>query len=578
MKRNYIGLACTGHDNAIAIIDSKGAVVFAESSERYLQNKRAINSPPDDMNRIESLINHYCEPDAQLVVSKTWSEQAPRKFSEEAELAKQRVQRFSGDEQADQFLSANASVYSYVMEFVSNNIRNTGQHLKFRCDTSLQRNVVFQSFDHHLTHAATGCYTSPFRDAVCVVVDGFGEGASIGIYHYLDGEVIPIETNQMRGNLEQSIGVFYGTLCGWCGFDLWRGEEWKVMGLAPYGKLNPEIYNLMRQRISIDKLQIICPEEGNLVLNELLSFARKPEQSALDVADLAYTGQFVFCELMNELLTNVYQLGLSENLVLGGGCALNSAYCGKIIESTPFRRLHIASAPGDDGNALGAAYLGYYQDNASSKSPSFHSPYAGSEMSEETLANMCNFSGLQIVESSMDSIANQIASLLAEGKIIGWIQGKAEFGPRALGNRSILADPRDAGMKDKINAKVKFREEFRPFAPAIMHEYGEAYFENYQESPYMERTMMFRPEVRQKVAAVVHQDGTGRVQTVKSAWNPDFYRLISCFYKITGVPVLLNTSFNVMGKPIVHSVEDALAVFFTSGLDVLVIGNRIIMK
>lgn len=578
MKRNYIGLACTGHDNSIAILSSEGKLVFAEASERYLQNKRAINSPPDDMIRIESLINDYCEPDALLVVSKTWSEQSSIRFSRENELAKQRMLEFNSESPSDQFLAANANVYRYVMEFVGNNVRNTGQHLQFRCDTSLQRSVVFKSYDHHLTHAATGSFTSPFSDAMCVIVDGFGEGSSIGIYHYLDGKIQPVYVNEMLGNIEKSIGVFYGTLCGWCGFDLWRGEEWKVMGLAPYGKLNQDIYDLMHKRIAISELDVVCPVDGNKSLNELLGYSKNPDQTTLDIADLAYTGQVVFCELLNTLLTNVHRLGLSDNLVLGGGCALNSSYCGKILDATPFKRLHVSSAPGDDGNALGAAYLAYYEDHSKGSPVPFFSPYSGSEMSEETLSNMVQFSGVQVIEGTPDSIAKQAASLLADGMIIGWVQGKAEFGPRALGNRSILADPRSADMKDKINARVKFREEFRPFAPSVLHEFGEDYFVNYQESPYMERTLLFRPEMRSQVPAVVHKDGTGRVQTVKDIWNPEFHRLIQCFREITGIPMLLNTSFNVMGKPIIHSVEDALAVFFTSGLDILVIGNRMLIK
>src|SRR5262249_54997606 len=170
------------------------------------------------------------------------------------------------------------------------------------------------------------------------------------------------------------------------------------------------------------------------------------------------------------------------------------------------------------------------------------------------------------------------ARLLAQGKLVAWMQGRAEFGPRALGNRSILADPRPAAMKDKINSLVKFREEFRPFAPSILHEFGPDYFENYQESPYMERTLRFRDEVKDRVPAVVHVDGTGRLQTVKREWNERFFKLIEAFRQITGVPLLLNTSLNVMGKPIVHSVEDALALFFTTGLDALAIGDYLIEK
>jgi carbamoyltransferase len=168
--------------------------------------------------------------------------------------------------------------------------------------------------------------------------------------------------------------------------------------------------------------------------------------------------------------------------------------------------------------------------------------------------------------------------LLSQGKIVGWVQGRAEFGPRALGNRSILADPRSHTIKDQINSRVKFREEFRPFAPSILHEFGHQYFEDYQESPYMERTLRFRRSVLERVPGVVHVDHTGRLQTVKKEWNERYYNLLDECYKLTGVPILSNTSFNIMGKPIIHTLEDAVAVFYTSGLDALVIDNLLIEK
>jgi carbamoyltransferase len=176
------------------------------------------------------------------------------------------------------------------------------------------------------------------------------------------------------------------------------------------------------------------------------------------------------------------------------------------------------------------------------------------------------------------TIAAETAKLLADGKLVGWVQGRAEFGPRALGNRSILADPRPADMKDKINSLVKFREEFRPFAPSILDEFGSEYFENYQVTPYMDRTLGFKETAREKVPAIVHVNATGRLQSVRREWNERYYDLIHEFYKLTGVPMLLNTSFNIMGKPIIHSVEDAVGLFFTTGLDALVIEDCLIEK
>jgi carbamoyltransferase len=209
----------------------------------------------------------------------------------------------------------------------------------------------------------------------------------------------------------------------------------------------------------------------------------------------------------------------------------------------------------------------------------YRDPYLGSYIDTKNLERILGFGGVVHQEFSDEaSLCSEVAQILSQGKIIGCVQGRAEFGPRALGNRSILADPRPKSMKDEINRRVKFREEYRPLAPSILHEHGEQYFENYQESPYMERTLRFRESVRDKVPAVVHVDGTGRLQTVKEEWNPLFYRLISEFYKRTNIPILLNTSLNVMGKPIVHSVSDALTVLYTTDLDFLIVGKYLIGK
>jgi carbamoyltransferase len=199
-------------------------------------------------------------------------------------------------------------------------------------------------------------------------------------------------------------------------------------------------------------------------------------------------------------------------------------------------------------------------------------------MSPLALENLARFGKLPNLRHLPGTIARETARLLAQGQLVGWVQGRAEFGPRALGNRSILADPRPPEMKDRINERVKFREEFRPFAPSILDEYGDEYFENYQVTPYMERTLRFRESVRQKVPAIVHVNATGRLQSVRREWNEKYYDLIRAFQELTGVPMLLNTSFNIMGKPIIHSVEDALGLFFTTGLDALVIEDYLIIK
>ncbi len=418
-------------------------------------------------------------------------------------------------------------------------------------------------------------FSSPFEEAVCMVVDSFGEKGSLAVYRYRQGH---LELHSELSGIE-SLGFFYMKLTELCGFDWLEGEEWKVMGLAAYGTLDPEIYRLFKAMIAVEGLGMRQHLESVYSgLHQIETMIDHSDQAQL--ANLAYTGQYFFSELMQRLLSELYDLGFSQNLVLCGGCALNSSCNGQILARTQVKAVHIPSAPADDGTALGAAFLAH--DEVRPVSTRVHpeglSAYLGSVVSEATVQRLVQFGQGLNIRHLPDTICAETAKLLADGKLVGWVQGRAEYGPRALGNRSILADPRDSGMKDKINTAVKFREAFRPFAPAVLHPYGEQYFEAYQESRYMERTLRFKDSVRDIVPAVVHVDQSGRLQTVKPQWNKRFYDLIEAFHEITGVPILLNTSFNVMGKPIMHSVEDAVSVFMTTGLDALIINDTLFCK
>lgn len=577
-RRSYVGLACTGHDNALAIVSAEGKLVFAEATERYLQNKRAFSTPPDDLLRVGKLVEQYCDADTDIVISKTWSPEVARRFGEEARLVSQALEGACGSPGAwQQFLE----VYRATMGIFLPHMENAGLNLSFYLAGHPGRNAIHRRYDHHLTHAATGCYTGPFEEAVVLVADGYGEGTATSAYTYKRGQIERIQTERPPLDGMNSLGLFYGAiLCNLCGFNALEGEEWKVMGLAPYGEIDPDIYGIMADILTVEGLQLKFAKGAPQAVAKLGEYGRKPGTPALSVANLARTGQQFFGEIMNRLLNNLYDMGISENLILGGGCALNSSYSGHILDETKFKRLHIFSAPSDDGNAVGAAYLAYYEDHPDERHQArLQTPYLGSVISKETLDQLVKFGRLPNLEKlPYEQIYRKTAQRLAEGKIVAWVQGRAEFGPRALGNRSILADPRDRGMKDKINSRVKFREEFRPFAPSILEEYGEEYFIRYQDTPYMERTLVFKEAVRGRVPAVVHEDNTGRLQSVKKEWNEPYYSLINEFKNLTGVPILLNTSLNVMGKPIIHSVEDAIALFYTTGVDVLVIGNCLLEK
>ncbi len=579
---NYIGISCGGHDNAFAVVDARGKLIFAEATERYLQNKRAIGYPAEDFVRTKKLIETYCDKGADLVIAKSWSDKADSLLAREEAHVRglDRVVAERARSEQEQGGSAQSSIFDeliYVTKLVRRNTLEAGMAIENHVRG--KRRVEVRSYSHHLTHAAAACYSGPKSEAVCAIIDGFGEGTAADFFRFENGKLTPLlEQPRQDGWLGVSLGLFYSYLTGLCGFDIWQGEHWKVMGLAPYGKRNEEIYDIMAQCLRVEGLGFAWPKDERAARRKLATYARKPGAPALEAADLAHTGQAFFADLMTQVLHNLHALGLSDNLVFGGGCALNSSYCGQILARTPFRHLFVFCAPADDGNAVGAAMLAYKQDHPGPHAGTFQPPFLGSTMSPETLANVERFKGGMRVTRHPGEIHEKAAALLAQGKIVGWVQGRAEFGPRALGNRSILADPRPADMKDQINAKVKFREEFRPLAPAILHEHGPAYFVGYQESPYMERTLPFRDEVKAKVPAVVHVDGTGRLQTVKREWNERYYDLIEEFRRLTGIPLVLNTSFNVMGKPIIHSVEDALAVFYTSGLDAMAIDDLLFEK
>jgi carbamoyltransferase len=574
-RRFYVGLAATYHDPAMAIVDDEGRVVFAEAGERYLQDKRAFNAPADHLVRAPELIREYCPRDAEIVVGVSWQKGYVYAMRAITDVSGFVGKFFNGP--VDQTYTWPWPTMETQMTAMMASITMAGQNL--RGSRGVPNKVSIRYFDHHLCHAATACYTSPFREAGCAIIDGHGGKSSCGFFSYRDGRLRDVKT-AADGIDTGSLGQFYSVLCGLCGFDSVGGEEWKVMGLASYGKFSETWYRRLEPLLRVRGLglsQMTGPKYLE-TLESLRKLGRKAGQPALEMADLAYTGQHRFCEIMTELLRNFAAKKISKNLVLGGGCALNSSWNGRITQETPFPNLHVPMAPGDDGNALGAAWLAYYEDHPTAKpAPAVHSASLGSRFDATSLEHLVAFNGGK-VERFPEGPHERVAELLAQGKIVGWARGRAEFGPRALGNRSILADPRNPAMMQILNERVKFREEFRPFAPAVLDEHGAEWFEGYEASPYMDRTLKFRAEARQCVPAVVHVDGTGRLQSVTREGSPDFYRLIEAFRVRTGIPILLNTSFNVMGKPIIHSVQDAVSVFYTTGLDVLVVEDVVVEK
>lgn len=580
MTRYYIGLANTVHDPAIAIVGPDGEILFAEAIERHLQSKRAWHQPPDPLSYIPELITRYCEPDAEFRVGTSWSRPWMLFTALQTLLSPLPIERLLGERRGQ---DPPAARFAFRLRWIYRRLLqgslHVGDNLRYQLRIRFgNRKVSFRHYPHHRTHAAYACLTSPFDDAVCAVVDGVGEFGNLSFFSWRDQELKCIKRCWKFG----SLGLVYSALTEWAGFDPLLGEEWKLMGLAPYGSLDSAVYGLLEGLARVDDLDVTVPSLRGLrrSLEAMEEHAVPRGGPPLDAANLAFTGQRFYSDRMAELLTNLHGRGLSEHLVLSGGCALNSSFNGRITERTPFQALYVPPAPADDGNAVGAALLAWRDEHPGQRPAGGGSstPYLGSEVSSASVDSLAVHGRLPGMRHIPETLIEEVAALLADGKLVGWVQGRAEFGPRALGNRSLLADPRQADMKEIINARVKFREAFRPFAPSILDEHGQDWFLDYRTAPFMERTQVWRPEVRESVPAVVHADGTGRVQSVQRASNERFWALLTAFHARTGVPVLLNTSLNVMGKPIVHSVQDALGVFFTSGIDALVLGDYLLEK
>ena len=442
--------------------------------------------------------------------------------------------------------------------------------------------------EHHLSHAAFAYYTSGFDDAVILTVDAVGEWTTTSVM-LASKNCIKILKEQ---HFPHSIGMLYSAFTQYLGFKV-NSDEYKVMGLAPYGKSDDTI--TQRYISLIENNMLKMNDDGSIQLNmkyfsythsfSMINeyewnalFGLKKREAKENITDehisLAFAIQYVLENIIKQIALQHRQY--SENLCISGGTALNCSANGMLLDSSIYRNIYVPCSPGDSGGAIGACLAEYFCDTDHENVHDNSSPYLGPEFSSDTISAALAKENLSY-ECIYDTneLCRKTATLLSHGNIIGWFQGRMEFGPRALGNRSILADPRVGNMKDKINKIIKFREAFRPFAPAVTSEHCAEYFTITQESPYM----MFTCDVKNdQLPAITHVDNSARVQTVSYNSNPLFHKLLSSFNEVASCPVLLNTSYNVMGEPIVCTPEDAINTFLKSGLDYLVIGNYIVAK
>ncbi|OGP28085.1 MAG: hypothetical protein A2038_12535 [Deltaproteobacteria bacterium GWA2_57_13] len=468
--------------------------------------------------------------------------------------------------------------------------------------------------EHHLSHAASAFFCSPFEEAAILTVDGVGEWttASLGVGRGTDIKLL----KEIR--FPHSLGLLYSAFTAFLGFEVNEGE-YKVMGMAPFGK--PRYVDKVHKLIRIDKdgsfeldmdyfsFHYSTENTYNGKFADLFGpprdpkarfftptsgypsyFGEKPSNhEALakenqHYADIAASIQAVTEDALLQLAQNAHKETGLKRLCMAGGVALNSVANGRILRETPFEELYVQPAAGDGGGAVGAALYGYHAILGKPRRFVMEHAYWGEEHGPAETEAFLQEGGIPYrrIEDEEKLIA-YVVDRLQEGKVIGWSQGRFEWGPRALGNRSILADPRRADMKDIVNTKIKFREPFRPFAPSVLAERAEEFFvlpeaKKHYPARFMLYVVDVKEEKREIIPAITHVDGTGRLQTVRKEESPKYYRLIETFGQATGVPLVLNTSFNLKGEPIVNTPKEAFHTFSHSGMDILVLGEYVVEK
>jgi len=461
----------------------------------------------------------------------------------------------------------------------------------------------FHGIEHHKSHISSAFFISPFEEAACLSIDGFGDFVSTmrGVGRDRKLEIID------RIEFPHSAGLFYTAVTQFLGFPRY-GEEWKMMGLAPYGK--PKYVDKLREvirptdggrfELNLDYFRHHnegiemtwddgSPQIGK-VFSPKLAELLGPERDVEDPdffgkwADIAHSAQVVYEEIFFHVVGDLHKRTGLDKLSLAGGCALNSVANGKLFERTGFRELFVQPAAGDDGTAIGAAF---YVEHAILRRPRrfvMRDAYTGPGYDDAAVTSAIETARRNGWDSSIDvkrlddgDLFRQVAQAVAAGKVVGWFQGRMEFGPRALGNRSIVADPRRADMKDILNTRIKHRETYRPFAPSVLEEKAADIFERSEPSPFMLMVYKVKEAQRARIPAVTHVDDTGRLQTVSAATNPRYHALIAEFERQTGVPLVLNTSFNEH-EPIVATPGDALACYLKTRMDVLALGNWVLTR
>jgi carbamoyltransferase len=561
-----LGISCFYHDAAAALLRD-GELVAAAEEERFNRQKHCNTFP--------SLAIAYCLREAGITIDDVdhivFYEKPLPKFARILETV----------------LAEWPRSYPLWIRSVPLWMTTKLDHRRlFRRALGTRKPILFCA--HHTSHAASAFLASEFDEAAILTADGVGESTTTA-WGTGRGAMLSL-THEIR--FPHSIGLLFSALTAYLGFRV-NDAEWKVMGLAPYGR--PRYLDEFRRvvdvrpdgsfRLNLDYFAY-CYSTRHMFNRRWEALfgqpARRPEAPLTEFhADMAHSGQKMVEEILLGIARHMRAETGLRNICIAGGVGLNSVANWRILREAGFDRIFIQPAAGDSGGALGAAL--YIYNTVLGQPRRFvmrHACY-GPSFTDEQIAAMLARSGVRSrhVEREED-LLRETAGWIADGKVVGWFQGRMEFGPRALGARSLLADPRNPKMKEIINAKVKFREAFRPFAPSVLKERATEYFDMPAEldAPFMLLVPPVRPEKRGIIPAVTHQDGSGRVQTLTEEHNGRYYRLVRAFGQLTGVPVVLNTSFNVRGEPIVCSPEDAYRTFVNTGIDILVLGNHVVTE
>ena len=561
-----LGISCYYHNSAAAILHN-GKIIAAVDEERFSRQKFDDNYP--------KLAINWCLKESGI----SPAELNAIAFYDKPILKFERL--------LDNYIGVAPKGFHSFLDvipkwihkrlWVKDEIKN---HLK-----EFNGEIIFP--EHHMSHASHTFFTSPFDEAAILTVDGVGEWSTTTFGTGQDTSIKLISDIRWP----HSVGLLYSAFTYFLGFKVNEGE-YKLMGLSAYGK--PKYYDKI-----LDEL-IDLKNDGSLHLNmKYFAFTHDKVMTNQNFSDLfgisprnhdseptqlhydiAASAQLILEDILLKMANHVYKKTKMKNLCLGGGVALNGVANYRILAEGPFEKIHIPPSPGDAGSAVGCAQYMYYCHLKNKRILENNSDmiknniYVGPSYSNDEIKLFLDKNNIPHEFLETSPLLKKTAKLISEGNVVGWYQGKMEWGPRALGNRSILADPRNPNMKDILNEKIKHRESFRPFAPSILEEFVSDYFEINVPSPYM----LFVAKIRKpkKIPAVTHVDGTGRLQSVSKDVNSLYYDLINEFYKITGVPVIINTSMNVMGEPIVNTPEQAYQMILKTDMDYLVLGNHLL--